>query len=155
MSKGSGPGRPLAARLTEADPAELANLVAETPDEELQETLQGELRSTVLDAVFERFPEYVNPAKTRDVNAAVEWRIAGGPDDEENRYLVVVERGECRVVEELEGEPRTVITIDGADFLQLVTGNANPTMLFFRGRIRVGGDLAFATKVAGFFEEES
>jgi predicted lipid carrier protein YhbT len=155
MSKGSGPGRPLAARLTEADPAELASLVAETPDEELQEALRGELRHSVLDTVFDRFPEYVNPAKTRDVSAAVEWRIAGEPEDGEARYLVVVDRGECRVVEELESEPRTVITIDAVDFLQLVTGNANPTMLFFRGRIRVGGDLAFATKVAGFFEEEA
>lgn len=152
MSKGGGPGSPLAARLTEADSSELAGLVAQTPDEELQEALRGELRRPVLDAVFERFSEFANPERMRDVDAAVEWRIAGRPDGGEDTYLVVVEHERCRTTDDPGVEPRTVITIDGADFLQLVTGNANPTMLFFRGRLRVGGDLAFATKVAGFFE---
>lgn len=150
MSRGSGPGRPLAARLTEAEPSELARLVSESPDEDLQEALSGELRGAILDHVFECFPELVDPEKTRGVDAAIEWRISGDPED---RYTVVIEDDEVRAGRDLEApEPRTTISLDGVDFLRLVTGNANPTMLFFRGRLNVGGDLAFATKVAGFFE---
>jgi putative sterol carrier protein len=41
--------------------------------------------------------------------------------------------------------------MDGVDFLKLVTGNANPTMSFIRGRLKVGGDLVFAAQLPGIF----
>ncbi|MCW3040785.1 MAG: sterol transfer family [Solirubrobacterales bacterium] len=43
------------------------------------------------------------------------------------------------------------IQVEAADFLRLVTGNANPAMMFMRRRISVRGDLGFAAQLTGMF----
>ena len=105
----------------------------------------------MLDEIFRRFPEYLDADRTRGLRAAVKWKITGRADGEADRYLLLVDDGSCRVEKDAVAEPRATITLDGADFLRLVTGNASPPMMFMRGRLRVAGDLAFAARLTSLF----
>jgi putative sterol carrier protein len=52
-------------------------------------------------------------------------------------------------------EPRVTLRVDAADFLKLVTGNANPTMFFLRGKLKIKGDLGFAATLPRLFRMPS
>jgi putative sterol carrier protein len=147
MSADSGAGE--AVGLRDLEPAMVARMVAELPDEQLRELLRGGARSAALDEVFRRFPEFLNPAATRDVDAVAEWLITGAGDTD--RYLLVIERGTCRTGRGLDAEPRVTFELDGVDFLKLVTGNADPAVLFLSGALRLRGDQLFAVELASYF----
>lgn len=136
--------------LSGLDPAELAEAVGGMSDEQLREVMAGELRGAALDEVFRRFPEFVDPARTADVEAAIEWVIAG-PGPAEDRFLVVLDHGHCRAGRDVEAEPQLSLRLDAVDFLRLVTGSGNPPAMFITGRLKVRGDSELAMNVASFF----
>jgi putative sterol carrier protein len=134
------------------DPIEMARAIAGTGEEQLRAGMRSAFRPVVLDEIFRRFPDYLSADRTRGVDAAVKFKITGRADGDADRYVVLVADGDCRVVREADVKPRVTITIDGADFLKLVTGNANPPVMFLRGKLRVSGDLAFAARLITFFK---
>ncbi|MEX2196108.1 MAG: SCP2 sterol-binding domain-containing protein [Thermoleophilaceae bacterium] len=136
--------------LSGLDAAEMAEAVGGMSDEQLGEVMTSELRAAALDEVFRRFPEFVDPARTKDVEAAIEWTI-GGPGKAEDRFLVVLDHGECRAGRDLEDEPSLTLELDAVDFLRLVTGSGNPAAMFITGRLKVSGDSELAMNVASFF----
>lgn len=137
--------------MTVTDPAAIARGVATTPDEQLAHGMSGEARQAILDQVFLRMEEHFDPARAEGVDAVVRWRITGRPDGEADRYEVTIRDGRCSVSRDLVERPRVTITLDGVDFLKLVTGNADGPALLLRRRLRITGDLAFAARVAAFF----
>lgn len=136
--------------LSGLDAAELAQAVGGMSDEQLGEVMGSELRGPVLDEVFRRFPEFVHPERTKDVDAAIEWLISG-PDGVEDRFLVVLDHGDCRSGRDLDAQPQLTLELDAVDFLRLVTGSGNPAAMFITGRLKVRGDGELAMDVATFF----
>lgn len=134
------------------DPVEMARAIAGTDDERLRAGMRSAFRPIVLDEIFRRFPDFISAERTRGVDAAIKFKLTGRPDGEADRYTVLVQHGTCRVESGGDVQPRVTITIDGADFLKLVTGNANPPVMFLRGKLRVSGDLAFAARLITFFK---
>ena len=114
--------------------------------------MSSAFRAIVLDEIFRRFPDYISAERTRGVDAAIKFKLTGGPDGTADRYTVLVHDGTCRVTKGTDAAPRVTITLDGADFLKLVTGNANPPVMFLRGKLRVNGDLGFAARLLAFFK---
>ena len=43
------------------------------------------------------------------------------------------------------------LTLAPADFLKVVSGNANPVMMFMTGKLKAKGDLGLAAKIADLF----
>jgi putative sterol carrier protein len=134
------------------DPVEMARAVSQTPDEQLRTGMRSEFRPIVLDEIFRRFPEYISAERTRGVDAAIKFKLTGRADGDADRYIVLIQDGSCRVERDGTAKPRVTISLDGADFLKLVTGNANPPVMFLRGKLRVSGDLAFAARLITFFK---
>lgn len=134
------------------DALEMARAIGSASDAQLAEGMRSPLREMVLDEVFRRFPEYLDPARTRGVRAAIKFKIGGRAGGGDDRYVVVIDDGSCRAGRDLDAEPRATIVMDGVEFLNLVSGNSNPTMTFMRGKLRVHGDLLFAAQLVGFFK---
>jgi alkyl sulfatase BDS1-like metallo-beta-lactamase superfamily hydrolase len=135
----------------QVDPAEFARSIGSTPDEQLAAGMRSEHRERVLDRIFEQFSAHLDPERSRGTEAVVHWRVGGRPDGGEDLYELRIEDGACRVSREASADPRVTFGVDAVDFLKLVTGNASGPRLFMAGRLRIEGDLLFATQVQGLF----
>jgi putative sterol carrier protein len=133
------------------DVAHFARSIAQTPDDQLAEGMRSEFRAAILDEIFKRMEEHFDPSRAADVDAVIHWEITGGPDGAVDRYEVVIRNASCHASRAINESSRVKFTIDGVQFLKLVTGNASGPGLFVQGKLKVGGDLMFAARVAGLF----
>src|SRR3954447_8337284 len=102
------------------DPAEFAKSVASTPDEQLAEGMQSELRGQILGEIFRRMEEHFDASKAQGVDAVMHWKITGGPNDSVDHYEAVIKDGTCKVTDQPTASPRVTFTIGGVEFLKTV-----------------------------------
>ena len=131
---------------TALDPVDVATAVATTSAKHMQSVMEGGFRPIVLEEVFRRFPEFIDADKASDMTLSVGFRIGGRRDGEVDRYVVHIAEGVCTIeTSPPEGQRRdATITIDGADFLRLATGQLHPVRGVLTGALKVKGDRAKA-----------
>ena len=138
--------------LANLDAGKLAALAAGATDEQLTEGMSDPAaRQAVLDEIFRRMAEHVDPGKAKGINAVLHWKITDRPDGGVDHYEVVLDDGKCTVSEEPTGEPRVTFTVGPAAFLRLVSGAQPGPVLFMAGKLKIEGDLMFASQVATMF----
>jgi putative sterol carrier protein len=94
----------------------------------------------------------VDRTAAKGLDATVRWRITGRGDGGADVWEMTIEDGRCRVHRgESNAEPRVTITAEAAEFLRLATGNSDPMRAYFSGRIKLAGDIMFATKLQTLF----
>jgi predicted lipid carrier protein YhbT len=148
---GSGAGRTGELDPLAIDANAVAAVVRELSDGELRARMAGGVRDIVLGEIFGRFGDHLRRDRTADVDAAIGWRITGREDGGVDEFLTRIDHGTVVLAEPGSVRPRVSIQVEAADFLRLVTGNANPAMMFMRRRISVRGDLGFAAQLTGMF----
>ncbi|MCU1677809.1 MAG: hypothetical protein JWM93_2567, partial [Frankiales bacterium] len=116
------------------DAAAVARVVKDLSDRELRERMAGGVRDVILGEIFARFADHLRRDRTAAVEAAIAWRITGREDGVPDQYVTLIDRGSVRLLEPGTTQPRVSIQVEAADFLRLVTGNANPAMMFMRRR---------------------
>lgn len=136
---------------TSLDPVEVATAVAQSSGSHMREVMRGSFRPIVLSEVFRRFPDFLDPARSRNLSLSVGFRIGGRADGEVDRYCVHLRDGVCTVeTEPPEGQRRdATITLDGADFLRLATGQLHPVRGVLTGSLKVRGDKGKALALNG------
>ena len=143
---------PAAGALKDVDADQLAQLVAGASDEQLAEGLSSpESRKATLDEIFKRMAEHVEPAKAKGHDAVIHFKILDAPGGGEDHYEVVLENGECTATDKPAREPRVTFKIGAVDFIRLVSGNAAGPMLFMTGKLKIEGDLMFASTMTSLF----
>ncbi|MDQ3155200.1 MAG: SCP2 sterol-binding domain-containing protein [Actinomycetota bacterium] len=133
------------------DAVEVAAVVSESKDSYLRDVMKGGFRGVILEEIFRRFPEYIDANRAKNMTLGVGFKIGGGPDDAD-RYLVSIDKGNCTVTKDGEGERKATIALGGAEFLKLATGNLNPTMAFIRGALKVRGDISSALSLSAVMQ---
>ena len=142
------------ANLETVDPADFANLIAASTDEQLAETMSGPARKQVLDEIFSRMAEHVDPAAARDTNAVVHFKILDRPDalgGGYDHYEVVFQDGACSVSDQPERDPQVTIRVGPVRFLKLASNQASGPTLFLTGKLKLEGDVMLASRLTGFF----
>ena len=136
---------------TALDPVDVATAVATTSAKHMRAVMRGGFRPIVLSEVFRRFPDFIDTGKARDLSLSVGFRVGGRSDGEVDRYAVHVHQGACTVeTDPPEGQRRdATITIEGAEFLKLVTGQLHPVRGVLTGAMKVKGDRAKALALNG------
>jgi putative sterol carrier protein len=124
------------------DPVDVATAVATTSGKHMKSVMEGGFRSIVLEEVFRRFPEFIDAEKAGTLKLSVGFRIGGRKDGEVDRYVVHVADGVCTIeTDPPEGQRRdATITLEGADFLRLATGQLHPVRGVLTGALKVKGD---------------
>lgn len=130
------------------DPEELARNLAQVPDEQLAEAVNGPMRGQILSEIFTRMAEHY---KGGGPDAVVHWKIGGRPDGGEDHWELVIKNGVASTTNQPQNDPRVTLTVSGVDFLKLVTGNANGPMMFMSGKLKIEGDLMFSAQIQSMF----
>jgi len=133
------------------EPAQFASMVKSASKEQLEALLAGPERTKILDTIFDRMPGQFRADRAGNTDTVISWTITGGPNGDDVYYLVIA-GGVCTVSSDSGLEPKVAFTLGGYDFLQLISGTANPMMLFMTGKVKVKGDVALAANVANLFD---
>jgi hypothetical protein len=133
------------------DPSQFAQVVKSSSDAQLNEVMSSDLRSKILDEVFGRMPSLFRADRAGNTNAVIHWIISGRPDGGSDTYEIVIADGTCALSSAPEHEPKLALTLGGAEFLKVVSGTGNPTMMFMTGKLKAKGDLGLAANIANLF----
>ena len=150
-------GRVAAIKRKLADsPAQIAegvsNAVRKAPPERLEQLMRSPARRVVLEAIFWQMPRHIDQRAARTMNCTIRWRITGKGDGDADVYDLEFIDGRCRVIRGPGvAPPKLTITVDGAEFLRLATGNSDPVKAYFTGRVALSGDVMVAAKASGLF----
>ena len=137
--------------LAAIDPQDAAGLISSVSDDQLREALGGPQREPIIGEVFKRMETHFKPSNAQGVDAVVHWKIGGREDGGLDHYEVVVRDGQCTTTNAPSRSPRVTLRLDGVDFMRLVTGNASGPMLFMTRKLKIDGDLMFATRIQSMF----
>jgi putative sterol carrier protein len=145
-----------ARRLAAEAPVQVADgfgrLVRGTPPERLEQLMRSPARKPLLDGIFWQMPRQLDFKQAKDVNSSIRWCITGRPDGGVDVYQLELEGGRARIIRGNGGPaPRLTVTMDGTEFLRLVTGNLDPMQAYFNGRMQLTGDIMVAAKLASLF----
>jgi putative sterol carrier protein len=132
------------------DPEAFAALVRSAKKAELDELMAGGQRREILDAIFERLPERFRADRAGTTDAVVHWHITSATGSES--YELAIANGTCTTGPIRDDNPKVELTLSGADFLGLISGAGNPTMMFMTGKLKVKGDPMLAASIANFFD---
>jgi putative sterol carrier protein len=135
-------------------PEEFAKLIAALSDEEIAELVSGPVRKQVLDEIFRRMADHVDPAAASGVNAVAHLKILDRPEDQGggyDHYEVVFEDGACRASADPQRDPQATIKVKPKEFLQLASNQASGPVLFMTGKLKLEGDVILASRLTGFF----
>lgn len=140
--------------LSSIDAGAFARLVAAASPAQLEAVLADpRLRERLLDEVFRRMGSHVRADRIKGMHSIVRWRLSGGQGPGGfDRYQCTLSDGTCTVSKEMSGQPRVTITLSPANFVQLITQQATPAVLFVTGKLQVKGDLGFAAGLIGYFD---
>ena len=132
------------------EPEQFAALIEQASDDQLKEGLTAN-RELLIGEVFRRMPERVDPRRTHDVEAVVQWVIREGPGGGPDHYHLRIMRGECTVAPGEVDDFDVRYEIGAVDFIKLVAGVAQGPALFVFGKLRIKGNLMLAARMPGFF----
>ena len=73
------------------DETQLVQIVAGATDQQLEELMASDARREILDDIFRRMAEHVDPDRARDVTTVLHWKIYDRPEGGYDHYEVVLE----------------------------------------------------------------
>lgn len=135
-------------------PEDFAKLIAALSDEQIAEIVNGPVRKQVLDEIFRRMADHVDPTAARGVHAVAHFKILDRPEDQGggyDHYEVVFEDAACRASADPQHDPQVTINVKPKEFLQLASNQASGPVLFMTGKLKLEGDVMLASRLTGFF----
>src|SRR5215208_4163819 len=143
-----------AANAEQVAPEDFAQLIAGSSKGQLKEIVNGPARKQVLDEIFRRMADHVEPVKARGNDAVVHFKILDRPEElggGYDHYEVVFEDGTCSTSDLIEREPNVTIRVAPIHFLKLAANQASGPTLFLTGKLRLEGDVMLASRLTSFF----
>jgi putative sterol carrier protein len=97
-------------------------------------------------------PQHFDATAARGMKTTIRWHITRGPGRVADTYELQIADGRCRAQRgRSEHDPQLTITVDGAEFVKLATGNSDPMNAYFSGRVSLAGDVMLAAKLQSLF----
>ncbi len=130
----------------------VARAIGDFSPDRLEWVMRTPARRPVLDAIFWQMPKHLDRTRAARQSATIRWHITGRRDAGVDVYDLVLSDGRCQGVRGPSGaEPRVTITLDGAEFLRLISGSSDALQAYLGGKVSLSGDIMFAAKLASLF----
>ena len=99
--------------------------------------------------IFAKTAQNLISEKAGDMKAAVAFDLSG-PDG--GQWTVKIADGACTVEEGIADGADATISMEGSDYVDMMTGKLNPMMAFMGGKVKVSGDLNTVMKFQTMFK---
>lgn len=99
--------------------------------------------------IFAKTPQNLIAEKASDMNAAVAFDLSG---ENGGQWTVKIADGDCTVEDGIADGADATISMDGSDYVDMMTGKLNPMMAFMGGKVKVSGDLNTVMKFQTMFK---
>jgi putative sterol carrier protein len=99
--------------------------------------------------IFAKTPDNLLADKAGDMNAAVAFDLSG---PEGGQWTVKIADGACTVEDGIADGADATISMEGGDYVDMMTGKLNPMMAFMGGKVKVSGDLNTVMKFQTLFK---
>lgn len=127
-------------------------MVGDASDQRLARLMRTPLRRVLLGAIFWQMPRRIDGDQAGTMSWSVRWKITGRRNGGADVYHLELADRRARVIRGDSGpDSRLTITVDGAEFLRLATGNSDPMQAYFKGRVALAGDIMLAAKLGSVF----
>ncbi len=104
--------------------------------------------SETVQEIVEAMPGKFNAEAAAGVDAVFQFDISG---DQAGRWFVTVKDQKCQISEGTHSDPQVTFSMDGNDFVKMMTGKMSGQEAFFSGKLKVSGDLMLAQRLESFF----
>src|SRR5438552_13572866 len=131
------------------NPDALGQLLEGRSDEEINQFVEAAGVDTVLGQVFDAMKERFAPEKAAGQSAVVQWDV-NAPDGTHTFQFKVAD-GTADWKKGTDDTPRVTLTFSLADFLRFVAGQLDGMQAFMGGKLRLAGDMMFATTLQTWF----
>ena len=135
-------------------PEQFAELIANSKDKQLKQIIESPIRKQVLDEIFGRMAEHVEPSQIAGLDTVVHFKILDRPEEHGggyDHYEVIFADGACRASDSPTQDPKVTIKTSGVQFLKLAAGKASGPVLFMTGKLKLEGDVMLASRLTSFF----
>lgn len=102
--------------------------------------------------VMASYPQRFYPDRAEGVDGVIQFIFTG---DGGGAYYLDIDGRVLDVVQGDHPDPTVTVTVPAADWLQVNNGETNPMGLLMKGRLKVKGSLALATKFQQLFRPGS
>jgi len=99
--------------------------------------------------IFESMSKTFKPEAAPGVDAVIQFSMTG---DQAGDYYATIAEGTCKVDKGKHESPAATLTMDGSDFIDLVSGKLNPQMAFMQGKLKISGDMGLLLRFQSFFD---
>jgi putative sterol carrier protein len=131
------------------NPEALAELLEGRSDEEINEFVNAAGVDATLAQVFDAMKERLDPQKAAGQSAVIQWDV-NAPDGT-HTVQFKVDNGTGSWTAGTPDTPRVTLTFSLADFLRFVAGQLDGMQAFMGGKLRLAGDMMFATTLQTWF----
>jgi putative sterol carrier protein len=132
-----------------SDVLEITTVIRDASDEQLGRLIEiDHFRAEGVGAILDRFAEFADPDRLREIDGVVRFDLARGKKYAE-RHTARFASG--TVTLEPDAEPDVTITADLVDFVRLVTGQSNAALLYLGARLGIDGHAMLALAVGSVF----
>ena len=109
-------------------------------------------RRAILEVIFRQIPRQLDRPRAVGAELTVRWVITRSPGAGAEVYDLAVSGGRARVTRgSREPTPPVTITVDGVEFLRLLSGDADPIRAYLSGDLAATGDIMAAARLASLF----
>ena len=114
--------------------------------------IKSQVRATgvdqTLDGLFQGMQEAFLPDKAKGVDAVIQYIVTD--EGKEYPYTLSIKDSACTLKKE-KAAAKVTLGIDLLSFLKLMGGAADGTQLYTAGKLKIGGDMMFAQRLASLF----
>ena len=105
--------------------------------------------ATAISDIFAQMPGRLDPEAAAGLDATIQFDLAG---DGGGVWHCTIKDGACAVTEGAHEEPTMTVSMEAADYVELIAGSLDGMTAFMSGRLRIAGDMGLAMQMQNLFQ---
>ena len=140
----------------DAEPGAVFEAIKQLDDDEFSELMaEPASRDRVIDALIDHLASCLRPDRAEGLDKVIQVKLWDRPGGGYDHRELIIRDGTCTATDEPAEDPDLTLKVRPEDLRRIVTGEAGPKRLAFRGRLRAIGDIHLGMRLTELFDLSS